>query len=64
MKNPKLETIRITREEYNDFCNMRNFIYDNNHVMSFEMYVEMVNFEKERILLLNDLDNEQPKLGE
>jgi len=57
MENKKLETIRITRDEYNDFVNMRNFIYDNNHVMAFEMYVGLILQMKEAQLQQNDIDN-------
>lgn len=35
--------ITITMEEYNDFCMIRDFVYDNNHVMALEMYIDIKN---------------------
>ena len=52
--NIKLETIRITREEYNDFVNMRNFIYDNGYVMEFELFCGLMAQIKEAQLKQND----------
>lgn len=61
--NIKLETIRITREEYNDFVNMRNFIYDNGHVMAFELFCGLMEQIKEQQLKQNDeLNGEQQNL--
>ena len=58
--NIKLETIRITREEYNDFVNMRNFIYDNGYVMEFELFCGLMEQMKEASLKQNDdLNGEQ-----
>jgi len=53
-KNIKLDTIRITREEYNDFVNMRNFIYDNGYVMEFELFCGLMEQIKEQQLKYND----------
>lgn len=64
--NPKLETIRITREEYNDFVNMRNFIYDNGYVLEFEVFCGLMEQIKEQQLHQNDvneLDNNQNLLN-
>lgn len=41
-RQPK-ERVTITKEEYIDLCNMRDFIYDNNEVMRFEMYMDVKN---------------------
>jgi hypothetical protein len=35
--------ITITMEEYNDFCMIRDFVYDNNHVIALEMYIDIKN---------------------
>ena len=35
--------ITITMEEYNDFCMIRDFVYDNNYVMALEMYIDIKN---------------------
>lgn len=40
-RQPKPQTITITLEEYIDLCNMRDFIYDNNDVMRFELYLDV-----------------------
>lgn len=47
--------ITITEEEYKDFCNMRDFIYDNNLVMTFETYVDV----KAHMDMIDDLNNEE-----
>jgi len=41
--NEKMEMITITMEEYNDFCMIRDFVYDNNYVMALEMYIDIKN---------------------
>ena len=53
-QNKVLQTIRITREEYNDYENMKSFIYDNQLLMKFEMYVDLINHMKNQQLLDND----------
>ena len=53
-ENKVLQTIRITREEYNDYQNMKGFIYDNQLLMKFEMYVDLINHMKNQQLLDND----------
>jgi hypothetical protein len=52
--NPLLETIRITREQYNDFKMMEGFIYDNNHTLDYMLYQDIVMKLKEQQLLEND----------
>ena len=53
-QNKVLQTIRITREEYNDYENMKSFIYENQLLMKFEMYVDLINHMKNQQLLDND----------
>ena len=53
-ENKVLQTIRITREEYNDYENMKSFIYENQLLMKFEMYVDLINHMKNQQLLDND----------
>ena len=53
-ENKVLQTVRITREEYNDYQNMKGFIYDNQLLMKFEMYVDLINHMKNQQLLDND----------
>ena len=53
-ENKVLQTIRITREEYNDYQNMKGFIYENQLLMKFEMYVDLINHMKNQQLLDND----------
>ena len=55
--NIKLETIRITREEYNDYLMMKGFIFDNNYGMEFLMYEGVINQMKEAQLQQNDGEN-------
>ena len=55
-ENKVLQTIRITREEYNDYQNMKSFIYDNQLLMKFEMYVDLINHMKNQQLLDNDVN--------
>ena len=52
--NKVLQTVRITREEYNDYQNMKGFIYENQLLMKFEMYVDLINHMKNQQLLDND----------
>lgn len=35
--------VTISKEEYDDLCMMRGYIYDNNLVIQFEMYVDVIN---------------------
>jgi len=61
--NPKLETIRITRDEYNDYLMMKGFIFDNNYGMEFLMYEGLINQMKEEALKQNDeMNGEQQNL--
>ena len=53
-ENKVLQTVRITREEYNDYQNMKSFIYENQLLMKFEMYVDLINHMKNQQLLDND----------
>ena len=53
-ENKVLQTVRITREEYNDYQNMKGFIYENQLLMKFEMYVDLINHMKNQQLLDND----------
>ena len=53
-ENKVLQTVRITREEYNDYENMKSFIYENQLLMKFEMYVDLINHMKNQQLLDND----------
>ena len=55
-ENKVLQTIRITREEYNDYENMKSFIYENQLLMKFEMYVDLINHMKNQQLLDNDVN--------
>ncbi len=58
--NIKLETIRITRDEYNDYMNMKGFIFDNNYGMEFLMYEGLIQQMKDEALKQNDeLNGEQ-----
>lgn len=52
--NIKLETIRITRDEYNDYLMMKGFIFDNDYGMEFLMYEGLINQMKEEALKQND----------
>ena len=36
-----MNKVTIDKEEYDDLCNMRDYIYDNNLVVSFEMFVDL-----------------------
>ena len=54
MANKVLQTIRITREEYNDYQNMKNFIFDNELGVKFMLYEDVVNQIKEETLRQND----------
>lgn len=42
--------IVMPRSEYEDLLNMRNFIYDNNFIIQYEMYLDVVK-------QVNDLKN-------
>ena len=53
-ENKVLQTVRITHEEYNDYQNMKGFIYENQLLMKFEMYVDLINHMKNQQLLDND----------
>lgn len=53
-----MSNITISIEEYNDFCMMRDYIYDNNHVMSFEMYVDIKKGIENHNEYVNRLSNE------
>ena len=55
-ENKVLQTVRITREEYNDYQNMKSFIYENQLLMKFEMYVDLINHMKNQQLLDNDVN--------
>ena len=57
--NIKLETIRITRDEYNDYLMMKGFIFDNNYGMEFLMYEGLINQMKEEALKQNDEINRE-----
>jgi hypothetical protein len=53
-ENKVLQTVRITREEYNDYQNMKNFIFEN------DLGVEdIVNQMKEETLRQNDENHRQ-----
>jgi hypothetical protein len=52
--NPLLETIRIEREQYNDFKMMEAFIYENNHTLEYMLYQDLIMKLKEQQLLEND----------
>ena len=56
--NKVLETIRITREEYNDYKSMEAFLAENQLLMKYEMYLEVVRRMNEDDLLINDMNNE------
>ena len=53
-KNPLLETIRISRDEWNDYENMKNFIFENDLGVKFMIFEDVVNQMKEDTLLEND----------
>ena len=53
-KNPLLETIRITRDEWNDYENMKNFIFENDLGVKFMIFEDVVNQMKQDTLLEND----------
>lgn len=53
-QNPLLQTIRITREQYNDFKMMEAFIYENNHTLEYMLYQDLIMKMKEQQLLEND----------
>ena len=55
-ENKVLQTVRITHEEYNDYQNMKGFIYENQLLMKFEMYVDLINHMKNQQLLDNDVN--------
>lgn len=44
-KSPKVTIentkVTISKEEYDDLCMMRDYIYDNNLTLNFEMYVDV-----------------------
>ena len=52
--NPLLETIRITRDEWNDYENMKNFIFENDLGVKFMIFEDVVNQMKQDTLLEND----------
>jgi len=35
------ERVTIDRVEYEDLCNMRNYIYENNLVINYELYLSV-----------------------
>jgi len=53
-ENKILQTIRITREEWNDYQMMRDFIFDNELGVKFMLYEDVVNQMKEETLRQND----------
>tara|TARA_R110000796_G_scaffold107497_4_gene218275 strand:+ start:99 stop:302 length:204 start_codon:yes stop_codon:yes gene_type:complete len=53
-KNPLLETIRISRDEWNDYENMKNFIFENDLGVKFMIFEDVVNQMKQATLLEND----------
>tara|TARA_R110000803_G_scaffold45840_3_gene96350 strand:- start:68 stop:271 length:204 start_codon:yes stop_codon:yes gene_type:complete len=53
-KNPLLETIRISRDEWNDYENMKNFIFENDLGVKFMIFEDVVNQMKQDTLLEND----------
>jgi hypothetical protein len=59
MDNKVLHTIRITREEYNDYQNMKNFIFENELGLKFMMYEDLINQMKEATLRQNDKNHTQ-----
>jgi len=59
MDNKVLHTIRITREEYNDYQNMKNFIFENELGLKFMMYEDLINQMKEATLRQNDENHTQ-----
>tara|TARA_R110000744_G_scaffold206248_1_gene324827 strand:+ start:544 stop:747 length:204 start_codon:yes stop_codon:yes gene_type:complete len=54
--NPLLETVRITREQLNDYQMMENFIYDNAHTTEFMLYEQLINEIKQQQLRDNDVN--------
>jgi len=41
-KEPQVAQVVVNKEEYDDLCNMRGFIYDNNLVIQYEMYLDVI----------------------
>ena len=58
-ENKILQTIRITREEYNDYQNMKNFIFENDLGVKFMIFEDIVNQMKEETLRQNDENHRQ-----
>ena len=58
-ENKILQTIRITREEWNDYQMMRDFIFDNELGVKFMLYEDVVNQMKEEVLRQNDVNHTQ-----
>ena len=58
-ENKILQTIRITREEWNDYQMMRDFIFDNELGVKFMLYEDVVNQMKEEVLRQNDANHTQ-----
>ena len=58
-ENKILQTIRITREEWNDYQMMRDFIFDNELGVKFMLYEDVVNQMKEETLRQNDENHRQ-----
>ena len=59
MDNKVLHTVRITREEYNDYQNMKNFIFENELGVKFMLYEDLINQMKEETLRQNDDNHTQ-----
>ena len=58
-ENKILQTIRITREEWNDYQMMRDFIFDNELGVKFMLYEDVINQMKEEVLRQNDANHTQ-----
>ena len=50
----QMDEVKTFRDEYNDYLNMKGFIFDNNYGMEFLMYEGLIQQMKEASLNQND----------